>query len=78
MITGNPEDQASFSDILYAGILGGIMGGIMGGTRIGMTKSVSVTKDGEIIQTNLLTDEQKKNAVQLNKAQTILLSDSEH
>lgn len=76
MITGNPEDQASFSDILYAGILGGIMGGIMGGTRIGMTKSVSVTKDGEIIQTNLLTDEQKKNAVQLNKAQTILLSDS--
>lgn len=75
-ITGNPEDRSSFGDIMYAGLLGGIMGGVMSGARLGMTKSVSVTRDGQVIQTSLLTDEQKKNAVQLNKAQTILLSDS--
>lgn len=76
IITRNPEDQASFGDILYAGLLGGIMGGVVGNLRTATTKPVSVTGDGQIIQTDLLTDEQKKNAVQLTQAQTMLLSDN--
>lgn len=76
MITGNPDDQASFSDIMYAGFLGGVFGGLMGGARLGTTRNLSVTKNGGIVQTNQLTEEQKKNAVQLTKAQSIILSDN--
>ena len=76
MITGNPDDQASWNDILYAGFLGGIMGGALGGARTAMTKSLSVTKTGEVVLTTELTDDQKKNAVTLTKAQSVLLADN--
>lgn len=76
MITGNPEDQASITDVLYAGLLGGAMGGVLGGARLAKTQRVSITRDGNVVLTSSLNADEQKTAVNLTKAQTILLSDN--
>ena len=60
---------ATFSDILYAAIIGGLTGAVMSGGQVLSTKRMSVV-NGKLVQTSTLTKEQKKTAKQLSKAES--------
>lgn len=71
----NPESPtASFSDCLYAGLIGGLTGVIMTGGNIAFTPSLTVTNEG-IVSTKYAKDN-KLEGKKLSKAQSLILKET--
>ena len=49
-LVGGPNSQyASFTDVLYAGLIGGTIGGLLSGANVATTRNMGVTKDGKLV-----------------------------
>lgn len=49
-LVGGPNSQyASFTDVLYAGLIGGTIGGLLSGANVATTNNYGVTKEGNLV-----------------------------
>ena len=66
---------ASFSDVMYAGLIGGLIGGIATTGRVAGTRSQTILKDGSVIDTKLakLTNQE---GTKLSKTKSLFLQES--
>lgn len=71
IVQADDSEIASFTDILYAGLVGGAVGALMGGGQIVTTRNMGVTKDGTIVYDYKAAKQQGLDVKKISKLDTV-------